>query len=78
MAESEKNEVLSSPTAAQISLTNVVMATKHECDALGNDTFINTYQISKTLLGKGSHSQVRLARREGKNYVLSLLYRRLR
>jgi hypothetical protein len=61
--EGDKNQVLNSSTAAQVSLNNVVMATKHECDQLGNDTFVNTYHISKTMLGKGSHSLVRLARR---------------
>lgn len=64
MGDTEKNEVLTSSTSNIVSITNtVVIATKHECDQLGNDTHINSYQISKTLLGKGSHSVVRLARK---------------
>jgi hypothetical protein len=47
----------------QLTLTSIVMSYKHECDQLGNDTFINGYQITKTMLGKGSHSFVKLAKK---------------
>lgn len=41
---------------------------------LGNDTIINEYYISKNILGKGSHSFVKLAKKEGKPYVKFYLY----
>lgn len=50
-------------------LQDVVLAHKHDCDGLGNDIRINQYQILKLLLGKGSHSFVKLAKKNDKNYV---------
>lgn len=47
----------------QVTLTNVVMSYKHESDQLGSDTRINEYQITKTMLGKGSHSFVKMAKK---------------
>jgi len=50
---------MSSP--GQITLMNVSKSFKHESDGLGNDITINDYSISKTMLGRGSHSFVKLA-----------------
>ena len=60
----------------QLTLTSIVMSYKHECDQLGNDTFINGYQITKTMLGKGSHSFVKLAKKQGKSYVNLIINRK--
>ena len=51
-------------------LENVVPAVKHEFDTLGNDSEINEYSITKTLLGKGSHCFVKLGKKNGVKYVL--------
>ena len=48
---------------------DVGIVQKHEFDGLGNDTCVNQYHIVKALLGKGSHSFVKLAKSEGNNYV---------
>jgi hypothetical protein len=65
-----KNESFNSNAPIQSNLIHATIAFKHECDGLGNDTQVNHYQITKTLLGKGSHGFVKLGRRDGKSYVL--------
>lgn len=49
--------------SGQMNLNNFVKAFRHESDGLGNDTIINDYIISKTMLGRGSHSFVKLAKK---------------
>ena len=51
-------------------MINATLAYKHEIDGLGNDTTINQFQIVKALLGKGSHSFVKLAKHGGQSYVI--------
>lgn len=73
-----RNESICFTDLIQNHLINVTLAFRHECDGLGNDIEINDYQIMKAILGKGAHSFVKLAKKDGVTYVPRLRFRQLR